>query len=450
MKQPVIDHNMLQGPQASEIPLPISPAPPVYAAQPTPPHLGRVPTNQSDRSVQEKPQKPPTESQQTTQLSESHKVEQDIPKEDEKLASPQVEGTASKATAPTASKFHFISPFDVFDMPAPTQPAQPTPKKEPSAVPSVKSPMSSKTTTPKVSKQVPKQVTSPTKSKAAAAVSVAPQVVIATPSRSEQVAQPSQPSKKAEVPPISYAVNGQPGRLSTVVPIESDHYTFDVSNTNHSGVGAIDEKYQEEIATVKTNVLTAGIQKGAKIAASRSFISYVLNKGKVRVIDYTTGVNTAIVLETENGTPAKVADIAICENWLAALGEDGTLGLWKLSTKRGAENSVSAVKTWSTTPTQGSSQLVAKSLKWLRAREGDKDRLIVVTDTEAFLKSPTAMSKSFGQGTRDWAGIGESIGAQANGSVSNQIRGRPFLGTFGLTCRTVFLTAASHRRSCCA
>ena len=408
---------MMRVPAASEIPLPVSPAPPVVnGAQPASVQLGRVSTNQSNRSTQEKAQKVRSPSQ----AGESEQSTQDLAKEDVGLASPQIEGTGSKETAPTASKFTFVSPFDVFDLPAPIQPAV---KKEATSTPSVKSPMSSKRTTPKVSKQLPKQVAaSPKVGKSNAVPPPALAATQATPSASPappaQVVQDTPASKNADVPPILYAVTAEPGTRPEVVPIDQLHYTVDLSSTTNNLVGAVDKQYQEEIATVKTTVLTAGMQPGHKISTSKTFISYALAKGKTRVIDYTSGANAAAILDNGSGSAPKVVEIAVSESYLAALGEDGTLGLWWLESQAGSE-SLSAVSRWMTGPNHAQKGPIARSIRWIEARDSDEiNRLIVTTETAAYMLSPSVMSHAFEEGSRDWASLGQLIGTQMKETVS--------------------------------
>lgn len=325
-----------------------------------------------------------------------------MPQEDVGLASPQVEGNASKETAPTASKFTFISPFDVFDLPAP---AESTVKKESVATPSAKSPMSSKANTPKVSKQLPKQVASPNKGRSNPAVPTSQSAPRNAPPPQTQPIQrvdSAQAPKKAEVPPTPYPVTAKPGQSAKVVPIEDVQYTFDLSDTTTNSVGHIAEHFKEEIASVKTNA-TGGMQRGNKIATSKTFVSYALAKGKVRIIDYTSGANTAVVLEGQNGSSARIVDIAVSENWIAALSEDGSLGLWQLQADSNAET-LSAVNKWMTGP----SRQIAKSLKWVQVH-GQTDQLIVTTESEAFVTSPASLGEAFERGNRDWLDVAHAI-----------------------------------------
>jgi hypothetical protein len=116
--QPVIGHNSPQSHLASQIPLPMSPAPPLENRASS----FSAGSNQQPQPLTKAPERSLSTTEQPTTLSSTEK--EATPRE-EQLASPQVDVTATKESAPTASKFHFVSPFDAFDLPAPAAPVKP-------------------------------------------------------------------------------------------------------------------------------------------------------------------------------------------------------------------------------------------------------------------------------------------------------------------------------------
>jgi hypothetical protein len=317
--QPVIDHSSTRVPLARDIPLPNSPAPP----NPFSAAVGRPNKSASPLTIPSKDEpQPPANVPESTAVS--------TPVEEAKLASPQVVTPATQEPAPSASKFHFVSPFDAFDQPraAKIKPA----KRDvtPSAGP--RSPLTSKPSTPKAAtRAVPQGNATATKSKTENSQVEKPVASAVANTAAEPVAVP-EVKKKAEPMPVLQRISAPSGDLpSQALPIDSVDFTFDVARPyTESILSSKSASTIMQVASVKTTVMTAGMARGRKVATSTKYVAYSLAKGKVRVIYYATGANVAVVLVPFLGSPEKVIEIDVCDKYLAALGEDGTVGIWSL------------------------------------------------------------------------------------------------------------------------
>jgi hypothetical protein len=316
------------------------------------------------------------------------------------LASPQVDVTATKESAPTASKFHFVSPFDAFDLPAPAAPVKPKAKKDGPTSPAVRSPTASKPSTPKVAKQTPAgQIPTPAKGNS-------PQPAPSVPKP------PTEPKKVSEKPvaqaemdavsPISYPLQGKPGSPAAH-PLNKPDYVFDLSKDHLDSCRAVNDEDLEKIASVKCNVIAGGMSKGKMVSTTNSYIAYALTKGKIRIIHYQSGANTAIVLADASGQAAKISEIAISENWIAAIGVDGRLGLWLL-VYRPDQEELTAVSRWLSPPSTDPSR-IAKSIHWI-GNEGRKRWLLLTTVDAVYQLPPESLAKHQADGVKDWSVIG--------------------------------------------
>jgi len=405
--QPVIGHNSPQGHLASQIPLPMSPAPPLENRSSS----FSTGSNQQPRQPTNVPEPSSTADEQPLTLSATEK--EATPRE-EKLASPQVDGTATKESAPTASKFHFVSPFDAFDMPAPAVSANPKVKKDTPTSPAVKSPMASKPSTPKVAKQTPAgQIPPPAKGSSTPSVSKPP---TETKTVSEK---PAASMESDAVPAISYPVQAKPGGPAAH-PLDKPDYTFDLSKDHLDSCQAVNDEDLEKIASVKCNVVAGGMTKGKMVSTTDSYIAYVLTKGKVRIIHYQSGANTAIVLTDASGQSAKVSEIAVSENWIAVLGADGTLGLWLLVYKPDQEE-LTAVSRWLSPPSTNPSR-IAKSISWIGS-EGHKRWILLTTVDAVYQLPPESLAKHQANGAKDWSAIGRLVASEEQEHVSGSCQG---------------------------
>ena len=410
--QPVIGHNSPQSHLASQIPLPMSPAPPLENRAPS----FSVGNNQQSQQPTATRERSSTAIEQAVAL--PPQKNEATPRE-EQLASPQVDATATKSSAPTASKFHFVSPFDAFDLPAPAVPAKSSAKKDAPTTPAVRSPMASKPSTPKAAKQTPAgQAPPPVKgntSQPGASVPKAP----TEPQKSSE--KPAAQVEDDTVPPISHPVQSKPGSPAAH-PLNELDYVFDLSKDHLDSCRAINEEDLEKIASVKCNVIAGGMTKGKLVSTSDSYIAYALSRGKIRIIHYQTGINTAVILADASGQPAKVSEIAISQNWIAAIGADGTLGLWLLVYKPDQEE-LTAVARWLSPPSSDPSR-IAKSISWV-GNEGRKRWLLLATVDAIYQLRPDSLAKHQADGVKDWSVIGQRATSDDQKQVSTNHHGLP-------------------------
>lgn len=267
--------------------------------------------------------------------------------------------TPTSATAPKvkATKFDFISPFDIFDDPPP-QASPGTIELDklpiPAAAVAAAAALTSATSTPqdapnakkpkkkdvkKAKKEEPRTSTSAQMSKESSQDVVVPaapvsQVELQIPAIGSERSKP-EPKSKRKVEQISLLPSAssftQPNGPLEPLNLRDINYTFDLLSDSSCGLvhdpSAIEER---KISLVKTDALTAGLLPGSTMAASPAIVAYALSKGRVRVLKQDDGVNTLVTLTKADGTFEKVLDIDVTDSHLVALTEDGTIGLWEI------------------------------------------------------------------------------------------------------------------------
>lgn len=277
--QPVINHASPQGPLGQNIPLPTSPPPAADLAAPM--------VNKSAQKPKAHSPAPPTAVTNVTAAATTNKQEANGNASSE---------AASHSADQTNSKFTFISPFDAFDM-APTPPPQQQGKTAPAPP--------------------------------AAAVKGEKADVRAPSTSQPDEAKPS----AAGPPPVLYPTQRNTGvECRPIALYNKPEFIFNLAVPRHSGFVGKDDGYElTQISTVKTNVESTGLQRQRKIASSKTYISYAVNKGKIRIIHYQSGANSAVNMENDTSPSAKVAELAACDQWVAAVGNDSTLNIWTVS-----------------------------------------------------------------------------------------------------------------------
>ncbi|KAJ9097539.1 hypothetical protein QFC19_006713 [Naganishia cerealis] len=264
-------------------------------------------------------------------------------------ASETTTGLTNAATEPPKTTLFssFVSPFDAFDS-APTFVSGaegPSSKKKNKKDKPVK--VADKTdravsADAKGIKAAPsKQVSESTEDKAKATKASVP--APASTGKSQSIASsnanslPSakKPTKQDDIP-VVYRSSAfiDTSRTITAGTIPSAEYLYDMSESHIDSLVHIAKPYEERrISNIKTQVMATGLSNGSVLKASEKLLAYVLPKGKARVVNQDTAENTLISLplSSDNSQPA-IVDMALTDEWVVLLGEDGSFGVWRVDT----------------------------------------------------------------------------------------------------------------------
>lgn len=225
-------------------------------------------------------------------------------------------GAASAAPAPpmpAKSPFDFVSPFDAFDKPAARPP--PTPSAPASSVPSAPS-------TRTTSVKSPAPPASPTKRDAppAAAAGTPPTQTQAQPRRDSS----SAAKKEAAGPSLaSTLLKGAEGAGPKA--LSPGGVTIDMSKPNLDAVVNHPGSFRVTPATIM-KAESVGFSRGRSVGAAGGWIAYTLPRGRVRLIDMTSGARTLIQLEATG----PIVDLAVTTDAVAVVASDGSVNAYRI------------------------------------------------------------------------------------------------------------------------
>lgn len=311
---------------------------------------------------------------------------------------PASESNASSETSKKTFFSAFVSPFDAFDAPAVVA--------SPAAVPASESVSTASTVTTKKSKKekstkdVAKASTGSTSAvdHEASAVNAAPVEVAkrpevvqkakpvketaSIPSAPSAVA-PSKKAPKQEDIPVIYRSSAfvDESRTTTPLVIPAADYVFDVSEPHVESLVHDAKRFDERrISNIRTHVMTHGLGAASLLKAGTNALVYALPKGKARVVNQDTAASTLVTLQSsETALPINVVDLAVTDEWVVLLGEDGSFGIWVIDLVE-EDSSIFSERVFFYSAEKGS--LVPRRVELTRS--GQADSLIIMTESSLY------------------------------------------------------------------
>lgn len=300
-------------------------------------------------------------------------------------AAPEV-NTSSDASKKTFFSA-FVSPFDAFDTPPPPAPA---PVSESGSAATKKKSKKEKSAkeTPKTSNAAPAAVEPEASAVKGTPVEATkkPEVTQKPKAAKETAPVPTASSKKAakqEEIPVIYRSSAFVDESRTTTPFEipSTDYVFDVSEPHlESLVHEANPFDERRISNIRTHVMTHGLGASSLLKAGTNALVYALPKGKARVVNQDTAASTLLVLQSsETATPINVIDLAVTDNWVVLLGEDGSFGIWAIDLVE-EDSSIFSERLFFQTAEKGAP--IPRRIELTHS--GQEDSLIIMTESSLY------------------------------------------------------------------
>ena len=320
-------------------------------------------------------------------------------------AVPASESNESSETSKKTFFSAFVSPFDAFETGPAAAPAAPVPASE--SVSSTGTAAKKKSKKEKAAKNAEK-VSILAAAHETSAVGPAPieaskkpepsqkaKVVkenASTPSPSSAIAPPKKAAKPEDIPVI-YRSSAFVDESRTTTPFEipSTDYIFDVSQPHVESLVHEPKRFEERrISNIRTHVMTHGLGAASLLRAGTNALVYVLPKGKARIVNQDTAASALVTLQSsETSSPINVVDLAVTDEWVVLLGEDGSFGIWAIDLLE-EDSSIFSERVFFYSAEQGG--LAPRRVELTRS--GQADVLMVMTESLVFSVEVEKLNKS--------------------------------------------------------
>ncbi|GMK56783.1 hypothetical protein CspeluHIS016_0306230 [Cutaneotrichosporon spelunceum] len=217
------------------------------------------------------------------------------------------------APAKAKSPFDFVSPFEAFDKPAPPAPSLPQSGQGSAAAPSSVHTRSTKSTPAAPSSPLKREHAIPQ----AAATGTPASQVQAVPPPSVSRMETGGPSLGAQL--LQGAQGKGPAALSP------GGVTIDMTQPNLDAVVNIPGVVTVQPATIM-KAESVAFSRGRTVASAGNWIAYTLSRGRIRLLNMTTGARTLIQIDTTG----PLIDLAVTDGALAVVLADGSVNAYRV------------------------------------------------------------------------------------------------------------------------
>lgn len=318
---------------------------------------------------------------------------------------PASESNGSSETSKKTFFSAFVSPFDAFDTAPATAPAAPVPASESASSTGTGTKKKSKkekaakdaekVSTLHVAHETSAAIPAPVEASKKPETSQKAKAVkenASIPSPSSAIAPPKKAAKPEDIPVI-YRSSAFVDESRTTTPFEilSTDYIFDVSQPHVESLVHEPKRFEERrISNIRTHVMTHGLGAASLLRAGTNALVYALPKGKARIVNQDTAASALVTLQSsETSSPINVVDLAVTDEWVVLLGEDGSFGVWAIDLLE-EDSSIFSERVFYYSAEKGGPAPRRVEL----TRSGQADVLIVMTESSVFSVEVRRLNKS--------------------------------------------------------